>query len=173
MVHIKFSFSKKAHLKFTNLMLPKTALCQMNPCLVKDIEYVFLVSQALLLSKDALLKFTTGHVIDLISSDVQRMEEDTVMLLFDSFFSCFLLLVLAPLLVYLIGWQSLMGVFFLCFLLPYFAGFSHISAALRLRTATLTDRRISLMNQVVSGIRAIKTRAWEDEYRTKIKHTRR
>ena len=148
-------------------------MSQLNPCLVKDIDYVFFVSQALLLSKDALLKFTTGHVIDLISNDVQRLEEDTIMWFSDSFSSCFILLVLAPLLVYLIGWQSLMGVFFLCFLVPYFAGFSYISAALRLRTAVVSDRRISLMNQVVSGIRAIKTRAWEDEYRTKIKHTRR
>ena len=148
-------------------------MCQLKPCLVKDIEHVFLVSQTLLLSKDALYKFTTGHVIDLISNDVQRMEEDTVMWFFDSFSSCLVLLVLAVLLVYLIGWQALMGVFFLCFLVPYFAGFSHISAALRLRTAAVSDRRISLMNQVVSGIRAIKTRAWEDEYRAKIKHTRR
>ena len=134
---------------------------------------MFPLSQTLLLSKDALLKFTTGHVIDLISNDVQRMEEDTVMWLYLLFPSCFLLVVIAVLLVYLIGWQSLMGVFFLCFLVPYFAGISYISAALRLRTAALSDRRISLMNQVVSGIRAIKTRAWEDEYRRKIQRTRR
>ena len=154
---------------------PETAIIPTEPfsSLVNDIEYVFLVSQTLLLSKDALLKFTTGHVIDLISNDVQRLEEDTVTWFFDSFSSCFVLLVLVPLLVYLIGWQSLMGVFFLCFLVPYFAGFSHISATLRLRTAAVSDRRISLMNQVIAGIRAIKTRAWEEEYRTKIKHIRR
>ena len=120
-----------------------------------------------------MLKFRTGHVIDLISNDVQRMEEDTVMLVFDSFSFCFVLLAIAVSLMYLIGWQSLMGFSFLCFLVPYFAGFSHISAALRLRTALETDRRISLMNQVISGIRAIKARAWEDEYRKNIKHTRR
>ena len=127
----------------------------------------------LLLSKDALIKFTTGHVIDLISNDVQRMEEDTIMWLSVSISSCFFLLVIAVLLVYLIGWQSLMGVLFMCFLVPYFAGFSYISSVLRLRTAAVSDRRISMMNQVVSGIRAIKTRAWEDEYRKQIQHTRR
>ena len=61
----------------------------------------------------------------------------------------------------------------MCFLLPYFAVMSYFSAKLRLRTAAVSDQRISLMNQVVSGIRAIKTHAWEDEYREKIKHTRR
>ena len=80
--------------------------------------------------------------------------------------SCFVLVVITVLLEYLIGWHSLMGVFF-CFLVPYFAGFSCISAALRLRTAAVSDRRISLMNQVVSGFRAIKTRAWQGEYRKK------
>ena len=120
-----------------------------------------------------MLKFTTGHIIDLISNDVQRMEEDTVMWMSLSTPSCFVLVALAVLLVYLIGWQSLMGVFFLCFLVPYFLGFSYIHAAQRVRAAAVSDRRISLMNQVVSGIRAIKTRAWEDEYRKEIQHTRR
>ena len=101
------------------------------------------------------------------------MEEDTVMWLYLFIPSCFILVVIAVLLVYLIGWQSLVGVFFMCLLVPYFAGLSYLSAALRLRTAALSDRRISLMNQVVSGIRAIKTRVWEDEYRKKIQHTRR
>ena len=133
---------------------------------------VFL-SQTLLLSKDALSKFTAGHVINLISNDVQRMEEDTFMWLSTSISSCFVLVVITVLLEYLIGWQSLIGVFFLCFLVPFFAGFSSISAALRLRTAVVSDRRISLMNQVVSGIRAIKMRAWKEEYRKKIRRTRR
>ena len=66
-----------------------------------------------------------------------------------------------------------MAVIFLCFLLPYYAEASSVSAALRLRTAVESDQRISLMTEVVSGIRAIKTHGWEDEYREKIKNTRR
>jgi len=50
---------------------------------------------------------------------------------------------------------------------------SYAGAALRLRTAAVSDRRISLINQVISGIRAIKTHAWEDEYREKIKNMRK
>ena len=73
----------------------------------------------------------------------------------------------------LIGWQAVTGVFLMCILMPYFAVLSYANAKLRLRTATVSDQRISLMNQVVSGIRAVKTHAWEDEYRRKIKHVRR
>ena len=88
-------------------------------------------------------------------------------------FSFLDILIGASLIVYFIGWQALMGVILLCFLLPYFAALSYAGAALHLRTAAVSDRRISLMNQVVSGIRAIKTHAWEDKYREKIRNTRR
>ena len=112
-------------------------------------------------------------MIDLVSNDVQRLEEDTVKLFFYGGFAFLELVTTTFLLVYFIGWQTLLGVIFLYFLLPYFAGLSYAGAALRLRTAAVSDRRISLMNQVISGIRAIKTHAWEKEYRDQIKNIRR
>ena len=130
------------------------------------------VFQTLLLSKCALSRFSTGRVIDLVSNDVQRMEEAP-------FWFCTIItslpkiVVATFLLLYLIGWQALMGVIFLCFLAPYYALMSSFSAALRLRTAAESDQRISLMTEVVSGIRAIKTHGWEDEYRGNIENTRR
>lgn len=119
------------------------------------------------------MKFTTGHVIDLISNDVQRIEGQAAKFFFTGIFPIFELVMAAVLLVYFIGWQAIFGILSLCFLVPYFAGLSYIGAVLRLRTAGVSDRRISLMNEVISGIRAIKTHAWEYEYRKKIKHTRR
>ena len=73
----------------------------------------------------------------------------------------------------LIGWQAVTGVFLLCILMPYLAVLSYANAKLRLRTGTVSDQRISLMNQVVSGIRAVKMHAWEDEYGREIKRVRR
>ena len=127
----------------------------------------------LLFEKDVLLEFSIGRVIDLVTNDVQRLEEEVIMWFSFGALAFIDIVVAAPLLVYFIGWQALMGVIFLCLLAPYFAGLSYTGAALRLRTAAVSDRRISLMNQVVSGIRAIKTHAWENEYREKIKNTRR
>lgn len=127
----------------------------------------------LLLSKHGLLNATTGHVIDLISNVVQRMEGEAVMWVFLTTFATAELVVIPALLVYLIGWQALMGAIFLCLLIPYFAVLSYVNGVLRLRTAAASGRRISLMNQVIAGIRAIKTHACENEYRTRIKCTRR
>ena len=130
--------------------------------------------QILLLSKAELLKFKTGRVIDLVSNDVQRLEGETVSLCCCAILEFFSVVpVTIVLLVYFIGWQALMGVICLCLLVPYFAGLSYISAALRVRTAAVSDQRISLMGQVISGIRAIKTHVWEDEYRENIKRTGR
>ena len=143
-------------------------------CVFRGLCVFFLVIfQTLLLSKQALLKFSTGQVIDLISNDVQRLEDEAVKLVFSGAFTSLELVSITVVLSSLIGWQAVMSVLFLCCLVPYFAGLSTASAKLRLRTAAESDRRISLMNQVVSGIRAIKTHAWEGEYREKIKSARR
>ena len=127
----------------------------------------------LLLSKDSLLRFSTGHVIDLVSTDVQRLEADTVRLFVNIPFCILQLVVVSSLLLHFIGWQSALGITLLCLLLPCFGGLSYAGAALRFRTAAVSDRRISLINQVISGIRAIKSYAWEEEYQQKIRNVRR
>ena len=136
-------------------------------------KFIIFVLQTLLLSKDSLLRFSTGHVIDLVSNDVQRLEADTVRLFLVMPFSILQFVVISFLLVHFIGWQTSMGITFLCLLLPYLGGLSSVGAALRSRTAAVSDRRISLINQVISGIRAIKSYAWEKEYRQKIGNMRR
>ena len=135
-------------------------------------QLILFHSQILLLSKSSLSKFSAGRVIDLLSNDVQRMEKAPKWIL--AMNSAILQIVPATFIIaYLIGWQALMGEIFLCLLLPYYAEMSSVNAALRLRSAAESDMRISLTNQVVSGIRAIKAHAWEDEFREKIKHTRK
>ena len=136
-------------------------------------KFIIYVLQTLLLSKDSLLRFSTGHVIDLVSNDVQRLEADTVRLFLVMPFSILQLVVISFLLVHFFGWQTSMGIIFLCLLLPYLGGLSSAGAALRSRTAAVSDRRISLINQVISGIRAIKSYAWEKEYKQKIGNVRR
>ncbi|CAH3108598.1 unnamed protein product [Pocillopora meandrina] len=129
--------------------------------------------KTLLLSKQTLLKFTAGRLFDLISNDVKRMEEETVKYFFSAAFAVPDYAGAIFLIYNLIGWQAVTGVFLLCSLMPYYAVLSYANAKLRLRTATVSDQRISLMNQVVSGIRAVKMHAWEDEYGQRIKHVRR
>ena len=66
-----------------------------------------------------------------------------------------------------------MGVAFLLTLVPFSVLLAHIGGKLRKKTAAVTDRRLLLMNEVVSAIRAVKTNAWEWIYRDKIREIRR
>lgn len=66
-----------------------------------------------------------------------------------------------------------MGVFFLVVLIPCVLIISARCAQLRQQTAEVSDRRILLMNELVSGIRALKTHAWEEKYGEKIQEVRK
>ena len=66
-----------------------------------------------------------------------------------------------------------MGVAFLLALVLFSVLLAHIGGKLRKKTAAITDRRIVLMNEVVSAIRAVKINAWEWIYRDKIREIRR
>ena len=120
------------------------------------------LSQQVLFGVVAFLHISSGNVIDLISlNDVQRIEllqRCTV----DSFFVVVQLVIIFAVQLYLIAWQALMGVFFHTASLPYVMAISSVCAKLRRETAKVSDRRISLMNELVSGIRALMTHGWEE-----------
>ena len=110
--------------------------------------------------------------MSLISNDVQRMEEAPKALI--RLWSAPLdLIVSASLLWYFVGWQALVGLVILLLFVPFTVFLAHIGGKLRKKTAAVTDRRILLMNEVVSAIRAVKTNAWEWIYRDKIREIRR
>ena len=66
-----------------------------------------------------------------------------------------------------------MGILFLIMVMPCVMIISSVYAQLRQETAEVTDRRISLMNELLSGIRVLKTHAWEENYREKVQEVRR
>ncbi|KAL9955987.1 hypothetical protein ACROYT_G037398 [Oculina patagonica] len=125
----------------------------------------------LVLGQHTLNDFTKGHVIDLVSNDVQRMEQ-AARQFFRLLVAIFDVCVAVPLLWYFIGWQALMGIIFLFVLVPFGGFLSYLSGKLRLKTAVISDRRINLMTEIVAGIREVKTHAWEWFFRDQIKDTR-
>jgi len=133
---------------------------------------VLICLQIPLISQQRLLETTTGNVIDLISNDVQRMELAPRWIC-TALLPVFEFVTAAILLLYFIGWQTVMGILFLLTVIPCILVISGLCAQLRLETAEVTDRRISLMNELVSGIRAVKAHAWEENYREKVQEVRR
>lgn len=128
--------------------------------------------QILLLGQQTLNEFTKGHVIDLVSNDVQRMEL-AARQFFRLIVAVFDVCVVVPLLWHFIGWQALMGFIFLCLLVPFGGFLIYLSGKLRIKIAAATDKRIHLMAEIVAGIREIKMHAWEWIFKKQVEETRR
>ena len=65
-----------------------------------------------------------------------------------------------------------MGVAFLVLQVPCVIKISSVCARLRLKTAQITDQGLSVVNEMVTGIRALKAHAWEKNYKKKIQELR-
>ena len=92
---------------------------------------------------------------------------------FDIFISTYYIPIVLYLFLALFHWEALAGGLFLASLAAFFLLASHLIGRLRQQTAEISDKRIAIMNELVSGIRAVKTQAWEDNYDESVKEIRR
>ena len=61
----------------------------------------------------------------------------------------------------LVGWQTFGGVVFSILLIAYQTTLGNVFKILQDKAAKLTDRRLQLIHDVISGIRVLKMNAWE------------
>ncbi|XP_068575379.1 ATP-binding cassette sub-family C member 4 [Cebidichthys violaceus] len=129
-------------------------------------------NKALHLSSSAMGKTTTGQIVNLLSNDVNKFDDVTIFLHY---------LWVGPLqaaavvgLLWLeIGPSCLAGMGVLMFLMPVQTMFGKLFSKFRSETAVLTDDRIRIMNEVVSGMRIIKMYAWEKPFAALVSEVRR
>ncbi|KAK3753079.1 hypothetical protein QZH41_019291, partial [Actinostola sp. cb2023] len=113
-----------------------------------------------------------GHVQNLVSNDVEKIEQLVKMS------TC---LISAPFVIVasiislwmLVGWQSLSGTFFILVPLAITAVMAKQFTKLRRAQALLTDKRLNTVHEIISGIRAVKAFAWEENYTNMVKTVRR
>ena len=121
------------------------------------------MSQILTMKRFALEKVLSGNTINLVSNDAQKLDmlgEHVAMAMsapIEMMGSCFVLW-------YLVGWQALVGVGAMLVNCLYTVCISKVGAKLRHKAAAVTDKRLAVMNEIVSGIRALKICAWEENY---------
>ena len=102
----------------------------------------------------------SGNTINLVSNDAQKIEKSL---------NTVGLMLLAPLeivisllmLWHLIGWKALVGAALLLVLVAFQMLMAGKAAKLRETAASFTDKRLVVMNEIISGIRAVKMHAWE------------
>lgn len=124
------------------------------------------------LKRSEIQKIITGKTINLVSNDAQKFER----LVYYIQMSCFApidILGSCIVLFLLIGWRALLGIGVYIVLFLFISKMSSETGKLRDKTAAATDRRLELMNEIVSGIRTVKMYAWEWNFTKAIKELRR
>ncbi|KPU73242.1 uncharacterized protein Dana_GF26917 [Drosophila ananassae] len=116
--------------------------------------------KALRLSKASLRDTTSGHVVNLISNDLGKLDGKV----YQGHY-----LWVGPLQTILItyvmyqeiGFAAVLGVAFIVLFIPLNLYVGKISSKLRLKSVLQTDERVRVMGEIISGIQAIKMYAWE------------
>ncbi|KAI4831629.1 hypothetical protein KUCAC02_001165 [Chaenocephalus aceratus] len=129
-------------------------------------------NKALCLSSSAMGKTTTGQIVNLLSNDVNKFDDVTIFLHF-LWVAPLQAAVVVGLLWMEIGPSCLAGMVVLMILMPMQTMFGRHFSKFRSKTASLTDDRIRMMNEVVSGIRIIKMYAWEKPFSALVSEVRR
>ncbi|XP_037120770.1 multidrug resistance-associated protein 4-like isoform X2 [Syngnathus acus] len=152
--HLYYYFVQRIGMKM------RVALCHVIYC------------KALRLSSQAMGQTTTGQIVNLLSNDINRFDEITLNLHY-LWVGPLQAIVVITFLWYEIGPSCLAGVAVLLLMLPVQTWFGKLFGIFRSKTAVLTDSRIRIMNEVVSGIRIIKMYAWEAPFSALVTESRR
>ena len=112
------------------------------------------------------------NTINLVSNDAGKMER-SVLALAMLISAPFEIVVSVCIFWMLIGWKALIGAGFFLLVVLYIVLIARKMSVLQTKAAGFTDRRLTLMNDVVSKIRAIKMNAWEGKFRDKVNRIRR
>ena len=124
------------------------------------------------LNRSDIQKILTGKTINLVSNDAQKLEK-VLWAIFKILFAPLEVLASCIILWLLIGWRALAGVAFYVMAIVYVTVASHQTKHLRVKSAAATDKRLEVMNEILSGIRAVKIYAWEMNFTEAIKQLRR
>ncbi|KAJ7363563.1 hypothetical protein OS493_009723 [Desmophyllum pertusum] len=128
--------------------------------------------KVLSLNRYSLEATLSGNTINLVSNDAQKIEKFLQQLGYVLTAPVELVISLT-ILVYLIGWRALVGAAFFFALVAFQMLMGKKAAKLRGKAAKFTDQRLVVMNEIISGIRAVKMYAWEWNFRDIVCNLRR
>eukprot|EP00210_Caulerpa_lentillifera_P008106 g7740.t1 len=124
------------------------------------------------LNSSAVAKISTGHVVNLASNDVNRFEDACVFWFYLIFAPIETILVLICVTSVLGFLPAISGLGCIIILGPLQGLLSKYIAKYRVKTARVTDKRISFISEFISGILAVKMLGWEDPLLKEVKNIR-
>eukprot|EP00794_Sanderia_malayensis_P016216 gene16216-17849_t len=124
------------------------------------------------LTQGAFAQTSTGKIINLISGDAQKL----IMIyhfIHYLWIAPLLLCVATGLLYSSIGVSAFSGIAVMSLAIPFQIFLGHLFAHLRRKVARLTDQRVSIMSELIAGIRAVKMYTWERPFSEVVQNIRR
>ncbi|XP_057563502.1 ATP-binding cassette sub-family C member 4-like [Hippopotamus amphibius kiboko] len=147
------------HIQYVGMRL-RVAMCHM------------IYHKALRLSSLAMRRTTTGQIVNLLSNDVNKIDQVTMFLHF-LWVGPLQAIAVTALLWMEIGISCLAGMMVLIILLLLQSCIRKLFLSLRRKTTTFTVSRIRTMSEVITGIRTIKMYCWEKLFADLITRLRR
>ncbi|XP_064396708.1 ATP-binding cassette sub-family C member 4-like [Halichondria panicea] len=124
------------------------------------------------LSQVSIGKLSIGHIVNLASNDVQRF--DLAFLFVHIVWIAPIHLIVVTYLVYAeVGWSAFLVTGFVLLQVPLQILISKVFSRYRFRSALMTDKRIRIMNEIISGMKVIKMYAWELAFKAAVSKLRR
>ncbi|KAL9960115.1 hypothetical protein ACROYT_G033523 [Oculina patagonica] len=131
-----------------------------------------LVYKKILTTKQQFLaEKSSGYIINLITKDLIHVQQAVITL--NALIAPMDILIVSLLLWKLVGWQTIGGVVFSIALMACQTALGNVSKLLEDKVAKLSDRRMQIIYDVVSGIRVLKMNAWEWCFRDLVSNVRR
>ncbi|CAF0946034.1 unnamed protein product [Rotaria sordida] len=132
----------------------------------------FIYKRLLSLPMTAIIKTTTGHVINLISNDVSKFEELTT-IIHHIWAAPLEAIIVFGLIWNEIGIPTLFGYGVLLLLVPLQVFFSKKFATFRKETVQWTDKRVKIINEIFVGCQIVKMYRWEEALEALVYNTRK
>ncbi|XP_065897567.1 ATP-binding cassette sub-family C member 4-like isoform X2 [Dysidea avara] len=145
---------------------------QMNGMMCRIVMTMSIYSKVLRLSQSTISQQSIGRLVNLCSNDVQKFDMG-----FDFIHEVWAVPVFIPVVIYLL-WREIgpsclpaLAIFIFLPMLQYIS--TRLYARWRLKAAKVTDKRVRVMNEIISGMRLIKMYAWEWAFHEHVKKIRR
>ncbi|CAG2117708.1 unnamed protein product, partial [Medioppia subpectinata] len=144
-----------------------------HPCLMRNLQVgmrlrnactTLMYQKCLKLSQLSLAKTTVGQIINIMSNDVNRFDEFAISM------TCVIVAPIQAVLVIYITWtfclgiSTVVGLGLFVLYIPFQLIMGKLFSRFRQKTAKLTDARLRLMNEIISGMRVIKMYTWEQSF---------